>query len=78
MHACMCQCIMCAMGQFSIFVFKFQIKKIICSTFSMVMCVGFYALKHLYARIPIFLYTRPYVSMLEHILVSLCFYAHVK
>jgi hypothetical protein len=42
--------------------------------------VGFYASKHLYACIPIFLCTRPYVSMLEYlsILVTLCFYAHVK
>ena len=50
------------------------------SAFSMLMSVGFYAPKHLYARIPIFLYTRPYVSMLDHlsILVSLGFYAHVK
>ena len=66
MHACMCQCIMCAMCQFSPFVFKFQIKKIDCSTFSMVMHVGFYALKHLYAHIPMFLYVS-YISMLEHL-----------
>ena len=49
------------------------------SAFSMLMSVGFYAPKHLYAHIPMFICTGPYVSMLEYlsILVTLCFYAHV-
>ena len=79
MHACVsASCVPCV--SFLHLYSNFKFKKIDCSTFSMVMRVGFYALKHLYAHIPMFLYTRPYVYMLDHlsILVSLGFYAHVK
>ena len=79
LHACICQRIMWHVSV-SPLLFKFQIKKMDRSTFSMLIHVGFYGLKHLYAHIPIFLYTHPYVSMVNHlsILVSLGFYAYVK
>ena len=50
------------------------------SAFSMLMSVGFYALEHLYARIPMFLYTHLIFlcSSIFLYFVSLCFYAHVK
>ena len=75
---CMHACVPCV--SFLHLYSNFKLKKIDCSTFSMVMRVSFYALKHLYAHIPMFLYTRLIFlcSSIFLYFVSLCFYAHVK
>ena len=67
MHACMCQCIMCAMCQFSPFVFKFQIKKnqllnIFYGHACKFLCSETFVCSYPYVFIHV-----SYISMLEHL-----------